>query len=275
MTPFAGPVTKGGRRPFTCCYFHSCYPFIPIFLEKLPKSFQRLHLKVQSQPDQVFNQAYSTSPFPDPATREKVNMANFKTPKLISALEKTQNPSISRVTIQTHYGLVVEESVDGTLDVRLSEATITKKHTSTSDPKQPGYSYYFWPDYQTSFVWYKIGEAGNPDDEYHVDEDELEERYGKVWFQALAAWVKRYIEAFEREGYHLGSVDGDPPVPTDRAAWELEGVLLAAWLALQPGVDSVEMQDDGGGRILLLEKEGIGETLRRYLGGLGAGDAHA
>ncbi|KAK4143468.1 uncharacterized protein C8A04DRAFT_28895 [Dichotomopilus funicola] len=195
-------------------------------------------------------------------------MANFKTPILISALGKNASSTISRLAFHTPYGLVVEETADGVFDVRLSNPPSNSEQATKSNPSQPGYRYYFWPDYQLAFVFYELDWAGNPEDESHVDDEVLEERYGKVWFQALDDWVKRYEQAFEREDCKPDSHEALFPDPTDRLAWDLDRVLLAAWLALQPGVDSVEVQDDGGRKELLLEKEGIGETLGTYLRGL-------
>jgi hypothetical protein len=45
----------------------------------------------------------------------------------------------------------------------------------------------------------------------------------------------------------------------------VEGVLLVAWLALQPGVDAVEFDDDRGTSACTLEKGGLAETVAEFL----------
>jgi hypothetical protein len=196
-------------------------------------------------------------------------MASIKAVELLSSISRAKN-TISRVTIQTTYGLVVEVTEDSTLNIRLSDS-LDETAVSGSLPKseQPGYRYYILPDYQTSFVWYKSDWPGNPSDETHVDEDVLEERYGELWAKAFGGWVEKYTLAFEAHECQFGSHQDPLPDPTERAAWVVEGVLLAAWLALQPGVDAVEFDDDLGTSTCTLEKTGLAATVAKLLGKLG------
>jgi hypothetical protein len=192
-------------------------------------------------------------------------MAGIKALELLSSLSRSEN-TISRVTIQTTYGLVVEVTEDSTLDIRLSNPPEdTAASSSLPESGQRGYRYYIFPDYQTSFVWYKSDWPGNPGDETHVDGDVLEERYGELWANAFGAWVEKYTQAFEAHECQLGSHEDPLPDLRERAAWAVEGVLLVAWLALQPGVDAVEFDDDRGTSTYTLEKGGLAETVAELL----------
>jgi hypothetical protein len=142
-------------------------------------------------------------------------MTNLKPLELLSALTQDKNAD-SRLLVQTTYGLIVEGIADGAIDVRLSDSN---GEAASSETTKPGYQYYFWPDYKTSFVWYKPDCAGNPGDETHVDEDVLKERYGEAWQKALVLWVDKYTQAFEAHEGHLGSRKEPFPDPDERAAW--------------------------------------------------------
>ncbi|KAK4152635.1 hypothetical protein C8A00DRAFT_34665 [Chaetomidium leptoderma] len=199
-------------------------------------------------------------------------MADPKTINILSALTRTEDV-VSRVMIETTYGLILETTADGGFDVRCRLSKPADNGQSASSPPEPapaqpghGYRYYIWPDYKTSFVWYKTDWAGNPGDETHVDQDDLKKRYGEAWERARDAWVDKYTRAFEAHECHVQSYQG--PIfstPDEQTAWTTEGVLLAAWLALQPGVDSVDFHDDGGACVCLLEKNGLAVTLASFL----------
>ncbi|KAL2166369.1 hypothetical protein VTG60DRAFT_2902 [Thermothelomyces hinnuleus] len=190
--------------------------------------------------------------------------SNAKAGTLLSALANAEN-IISHLRFQTTYGLIVELLPEGAVDVRLSDTVASKTAASASEPAQPGYQYYIWPDYKTSFVWYQVDWAGNPEGETHVDEDDLKERYGEAWERAREAWVDKYTRAFEAYECHLHSYGGPIFTPEEQKAWIMEGVMLAAWLALQPGVDSVEFLNSAGTCICLLEKTGLGAKLATFL----------
>lgn len=79
----------------------------------------------------------------------------------------------------------------------------------------------------------------NCPDEFHVDEDVIESRYptiGDFYF----SWRGAYETAFEEQECHLGSTAEVFPDPRVRVAWEVEGLLLACWLAFQDDVEGVE-----------------------------------
>lgn len=145
-----------------------------------------------------------------------------------------------------------------------SDKVASKRADSRLETAQPGYRYYIWPDYKTSFFWYKMDWIGNPGDETHVSQDDLRERYGEAWEKVWCAWVDKYTRAFEAHECHLRSHEEPIFTSEEEAAWRIEGVLLAAWLALQPGVDGFEVQDDRGARICLLEKMGLTTQLASF-----------
>ncbi|KAL1837275.1 hypothetical protein VTJ49DRAFT_4061 [Mycothermus thermophilus] len=175
-------------------------------------------------------------------------------------LQLLESPDlISRLTLSTPYGLVIELDSNGPIAVRLSSSS-----TPTTQPKSPGYRYHIEPDYQTSFLWYDTNWPGNPDDQYNVEEQVLEERYSAAFCRAWDAWVDRYTRGFEANECHHGS--GAEPFPdrNERLAWELEGLLLATWLALQSDVDRVTLQDYELKKEYAIEKAGVGETVERF-----------
>ena len=104
---------------------------------------------------------------------------------------------------------------------------------------------------------------------------------------AYAAWVARFERAFEAAGCHLGAghdadirpdFNGDPKLvglvpglgagimPLGQRRWAVEGLLLACWLSLQPGVDQVEYHPGGsGGGCLLRDSGSVNEALNEFL----------
>lgn len=160
-----------------------------------------------------------------------------------------------------------DDSKASSLEVTAPQDPKIAQLPSATDPSQestgkPGYEYYIWPDYCTSFVWYEPEWPGNPEGDDNVEESELEERYSASWCRALEAWVEKYSAAFKAQECDLGSKK--PPLPDleERKAWVLEGMLLACWLALQPDVDGVEYQTEFGNYVL---EGGKADALGRLL----------
>jgi hypothetical protein len=193
-------------------------------------------------------------------------MTGFQLLETLSLLTKCEN-AISHLSLQTPYGLVIDVAADGAVDVRLSDKGSISASDSDSKQAKPGYRYFVWPDYQTTFMWYDSDWAGNPQNGHvAVEEDELRGRYSVPWFTAYDAWVTKYTRAFEAQECQLGS-GREPFVDRkEKLAWELEGMLLATWLSLQPGVDAVEFQHDSDGqRKYWLEGKEAAGTLGRFL----------
>lgn len=189
----------------------------------------------------------------------------FKPFEALSLLAK-RDGAISRFSLETPYGLIVEVEADGTIDVHLSAEG--GSNAASAESKQSGFRYYIMPDYQTTFLWYITGWPGNPSDEGHcaVEFEEMRERYSEFWVNAYDAWVDAYTHAFEAQECQLGSGKEPFPDPEERIAWELEGMLLAIWLSLQPDVNAVDYQGVADGQVtFLLDKESVGEKLGKLL----------
>ncbi|KAL2163258.1 hypothetical protein VTH06DRAFT_5314 [Thermothelomyces fergusii] len=152
-----------------------------------------------------------------------------------------------------------------TVDVRLSDTVANQIPTSFSGRSRPGYQYCIWPDNKTSSIWCQADWEGNLAGETHVGKADLKERYGDAWERAREAWVNKYTRAFEGHECHLHSSGGPIFSPKEQKAWIIEGVPLAAWLALRPGIDNVEFWNRAGARIGLLEKKSLGATLAPFL----------
>ncbi|KAK0649228.1 hypothetical protein B0T16DRAFT_409644 [Cercophora newfieldiana] len=157
------------------------------------------------------------------------------------------------------------------------------RSSGTPAKKQPplgpgqGYKYRMYPDkHGASHVWYAPGWPGNPcEGAKRVRELDLEMRYPGEWFEAYLDWAERLEEAMERRGKQwnaLGRVQGrQEPLWADdgeRTLWMVEGLLLAAWLSLQPDVGAVEYQPSG--EVFVVEKGTLGRILRRVLNGVDA-----
>ncbi|KAL2269672.1 hypothetical protein VTJ83DRAFT_1856 [Remersonia thermophila] len=186
-------------------------------------------------------------------------------------LQLLQYPGlIARLTLSTSYGLAIELGSDGPVAVSLCSSAAPAASSAAAAPSSGGrpgrlgYRYHVEPDYQTSFLWYATGWPGNPDDQHNVEEQVLEERYPAAFCRAWDAWVGRYTRGFEANECHHGS--GAEPLPdkSERLAWELEGLLLAAWLALQPDVDQVTLPDYDLKTSYVVDKAGAGETVERF-----------
>ena len=208
-------------------------------------------------------------------------MTSLKFVKALMLLAQTEN-TLHHFSHETSYGLVTEARADGSINVNLRGDTLkavtpnfpdkdTNPTLTGSESNIPtlGYKYVISPDYQTSFVWYDWPWAGNPEGEFHVDEDELESRYSASWCAARQAWVDKYTRAFKAQECHLRCSDEELfPDPEERMAWELDGMLLACWLARQNGVDAVEYHTVGfqpKEKIYHIEKHGVGAVLAKFL----------
>ena len=209
----------------------------------------------------------------------------------LATLAKAEN-SISALSIETSYGLILSAKADGSVTVRLaSDSTPEPSKTTPLDPS-PGappadpaaaepteptkpasetssYQYYIEPDYCTNFLWYDLDWAGNPEGEFNVDDDDLEARHPAPWLAAHGAWVDAYTRGFEAAGLHLGSSDNEIFADAaDRMAWVLEGALLACRLALEPTVDAVRylpMEGVGAKMTYVFAKRDLDAALGRCL----------
>ncbi|KAK3689240.1 hypothetical protein B0T22DRAFT_513434 [Podospora appendiculata] len=158
-----------------------------------------------------------------------------------------------------------------------------RKHTT---PLGPGYKYRIVPDLSAaSYMSYVPGWAGNPPPpptrhDRHglaavmvVSEDDLERRYSLDWFDAYLDWIERLERAAAVGGnrrmqdHIVGDGEGEGCWPFadegERVLWMVEGLLLACWLGLQPGVAGVEYQP--GEEVYMLDKESVGEVLQGFL----------
>ena len=98
---------------------------------------------------------------------------------------------------------------------------------------------------------------------WQVEEEDISSRYSTLatyYFE----WQERYESAFKDQGCHLGESLEVFPDAHERAAWKVEGFLIACWLALREDVETVEYKP-GGLAYLLGENVGTGEILREFL----------
>ncbi|KAJ9150833.1 hypothetical protein NKR23_g3392 [Pleurostoma richardsiae] len=164
-----------------------------------------------------------------------------------------------RVTIETPYGLLISVNADGSLTAALKDGTVQSATPGVDEEHKTRYKYRMFPDWGAGFIWYDPSWPGNPEGEFEVDEDDLENRYPAVWLESYRGWKAKYEQAFEEQKCDQGS-DQDPfPDAGRRKAWVVEGMLLACWLSLQPDAESVEyqaadvptlIQNGSGGNIL-------------------------
>lgn len=118
------------------------------------------------------------------------------------------------------------------------------------------------PDWHTSYLWYDADSPHALDGGYHVDEDEISSRYPALQAHYFA-WQETYETAFEKQGCHLGSHARSFPNAQECAAWEVEGCLIACWLALSDDVERVEYRP--GQKSYLVKRDGIEGVLERFL----------
>ncbi|CAI4213077.1 unnamed protein product [Parascedosporium putredinis] len=95
-----------------------------------------------------------------------------------------------------------------------------------------------------------------------VEDEVIESRYPTL-APCFTAWREIYEDAFEEQECNLGSGKEVFPNVELRVAWYTEGFLMACWLVLQPGVDSVEFASVG--KTYRLDKASVGEKLKEFL----------
>lgn len=158
-----------------------------------------------------------------------------------------------------------------TTDPPTTDSPTPDKHTSLVDnnvpspsqPPKPRYSYRLFPDWQTSYLWYDTSSQHAPADGHvHVDENDISSRYPTLHAYYFA-WQEVYESAFEKQGCHLGAHAEVFPDAHERATWEVEGCLIACWLALGEDVEGVEYRP--GEKAYLLKGDGAGDVLEGFL----------
>lgn len=162
-----------------------------------------------------------------------------------------------KILMETDYGLIVESLPDASFNVKLNSSLVAVKmpagqeSSSESDgqPTPNGYKYRIFPDWGTNHLFYDSSWPSNPPDALNCEDEEiLQDHEGKtdaaalkLWLEAFDAWGKRYDDAFDTELNATGDFSREEFSDIEeRKAWTLEGMMLAVWLALLPGVDGVE-----------------------------------
>ncbi len=130
-------------------------------------------------------------------------------------------------------------------------------------PPKPRYSYRLFPDWQTSYLWYDASsQNASADGDVHVDENDISTRYPGLRAYYFA-WQEVYESAFEKQGCHLGAQVEVFPDALERAAWEVEGCLIACWLALREDVVGIEYRP--GEKAYLIKGDGVRDVLEGFL----------
>ncbi|KAI1363703.1 hypothetical protein F5Y08DRAFT_340410 [Xylaria arbuscula] len=200
-------------------------------------------------------------------------MANLNSPQIISDLATTQHTKYT-FTLETPYGLAIQidhHTDDKALTISLKDVSSRlssdsqSPSTTTTDQETttPSYKYRLFPDWGAGFLWYDTTWSGNPEGEYPVMEDDIEARYGSAWHNAYEKWVDHYTEAFGKQGCDCGSKEHPFPDIGERKAWVLDGMMLAVWLTLQPGVESVEYEPSA--KKLVFLKQGPESIVTQFL----------
>lgn len=145
---------------------------------------------------------------------------------------------------------------------RSNSSSASAPRTPTSTPPTPKYRYIIIPDWNTSCFWYDTDWPQNPDDEYHVDFDEIERRYPAL-YPHYKAWEELYEKEFEKQGCHLGKSGAVFAEKAVGDAWQVEGFLMACWVALQEDVDQVKFER---GKVEYVIRRGnVGEVFKAFL----------
>ncbi|KAK2771102.1 hypothetical protein CKAH01_14480 [Colletotrichum kahawae] len=111
----------------------------------------------------------------------------------------------------------------------LSELNLNTDPASDQEHSHMGFAYNISTDYGTSGSWYEAGWPGNsPEYDFHINLEELEDRYPAAWLQAFARWIEQYDDLFVAGGCDLSSQGVLFPNLEERKAWSVEGALLAA-----------------------------------------------
>ena len=126
--------------------------------------------------------------------------------------------------------------------------------------------YRILPDWQTSFLWKDAKFLTDGSEDSHIDDEEIEILYPR-FAPAFFDWREFYEAAFVKQELHLGSNKELFPQLEDRVSWGVEGSLMAAWLVLQPDVDTVEYNMDG--EMYLFRKDNVDVELNLFLDTMG------
>lgn len=147
----------------------------------------------------------------------------------------------------------------------ITDAQTTSVHDMGSSSPHP-YSYRLFPDWQTSFLWYGISYPPAVADGYwQAEKEDISSRYPMLATYYFD-WQELYESALENQRCHLGQRAEVFPDAHERAAWKVEGFLIACWLALGEDVGTVEYKPGAGGKAYLLgENVGTDEMLRMFL----------
>ncbi|KAJ3579026.1 hypothetical protein NPX13_g1546 [Xylaria arbuscula] len=174
-------------------------------------------------------------------------MANLNSPQIISDLATTQHTKYT-FTLETPYGLAIQidhHTDDKALTISLKDVSSRlssdsqSPSTTTTDQETttPSYKYRLFPDWGAGFLC--------------------------AWHNAYEKWVDHYTEAFGKQGCDCGSKEHPFPDIGERKAWVLDGMMLAVWLTLQPGVESVEYEPSA--KKLVFLKQGLESIVTQFL----------
>ncbi|KAL1837273.1 hypothetical protein VTJ49DRAFT_4059 [Mycothermus thermophilus] len=184
-------------------------------------------------------------------------------------LGRTGYPAEFRVTIRTPYGLIVEASSEGPYNIRLDDPA--------AEPKPDmevlqGIRFFIKPNEMTdTCIQFEEAWKGNMEHGWYggeTPEQVLRERYSEAWCNALMAWAEKYKTANMRYNKY-GREDTEVfPDRAERIQFHMEGLLLGAWLALQPGVNGVKYESYGRDKRYVLVHNYLSEVFEEYLNDL-------
>lgn len=195
-------------------------------------------------------------------------MSNATTLHYINLLALS-SASPPRITMELEYGLIVDVLPNASVTANLSDsvAVISKGNAESDDRTSNGFKYRIFPDWGTSHLFYDSSWSSNPADMLNAEDEEILKDHSatvkdtklRAWLKAYNGWAKKYDDAFDKELNQTGDFDREVfPDLEARRAWSLEGLMLAVWLALLPGVDAVEFSP--GKEAVVLSSRGHGET---------------
>lgn len=205
-------------------------------------------------------------------------LTSLETCSTVAAASSAQHSRPQIYHLDTKYGLQICFENDQMKTVRIIHSPaqpeigspITNTHTTIVDndvpfpPQTPKahYNYRLFPDWQTSYLWYKTSQNALADCHVHVDESDISSRYPELQ-DYYFAWQDIYESAFEKQGSHLGAQANVFPDVHERAAWEVEGCLIACWLALREDVEGVEYRPEE--KAYLLKADAVVDVLEEFL----------
>lgn len=181
--------------------------------------------------------------------------------------------ALSKVTTETEYGLVVELGPENSISAKLKDNIII----SEDFPNKKGYKYMVSTSWNSGHLWYDTDWQGTPEGAYaaYTDftleghDEVVKETARKAWDKAFKKWGDFYDEGFDKNLNKTGDFDQDPiPDKNEREAWAIQGMLLAVWLSLLPGVVSVEYFPDENKVLFDSKAEGensIGNIMAKIL----------